>query len=58
MFADIYREFKLRKETNNSITDILNMFWLEGSIEKEFFQDTMNSDLPLYFSHPENPYYF
>ena len=41
MFTDIYKQFKLRKETNNTLTDILNMFWLEGSIEKEFFQDTI-----------------
>ena len=58
MFTDIYKQFKLRKETNNTLTDILNMFWLEGSIEKEFFQDTIDSDFPLYFSHPENPHYF
>ena len=58
MFTDIYKQFKLRKETNNTLTDILNMFWLEGSIEKEFFQDTIDSDFPLYFSHSENPYYF
>ena len=50
MFTDIYKQFKLRKETNNTLTDILNMFWLEGSIEKEFFQDTIDSDFPLYFS--------
>ena len=58
MFTDIYREFKLRKENNATITDILNLFWLEGSFEKEFFEDTIESDFPLYFSHPEDAYYF
>lgn len=58
MFTDIYREFKLRKENNNTIMDILNMFWLEGCIEKEFFDETNDSELPLYFQHPEDTYYF
>lgn len=58
MFSDIYREFKFRKENNTTIMDILNMFWLEKSIEKEFFDNNQENEFPLYFDHPEDTYYF
>jgi len=58
MLVDIMREFKVRKENNNTIMDILNMFWLDKCVEKEFFQDTDQGDFPEYFNHPEDTYYF
>ncbi len=58
MFTDIMKEFKSRKENNTTITDILNMFWLEKSIGKEFSEENLEEDFPLYFDHPQDPYYF
>jgi len=58
MFTNIYKEFKLRKENNNTILDILNMFWLEGSFEKEFEDESFDFQSTIYFKHPEDAYYF
>lgn len=58
MFTDILREFKERKEHNTTVMDILNMFWLEKCIEKEFFQDGNLDDFPSYINHPKDTYYF
>lgn len=58
MFTDIFLEFRHRKENNNTMLDILNMFWVDSSVTKEFQNDSEDNDFPLYFSHPDSFQYF
>lgn len=57
MFIDIYSEFKKRRKHNESFRDIINLFWTDSCMIKEFFNNPEKNDLPEYFNHSKDFYY-